>query len=390
MYSKSRLSSLLEFIPWETFTELTEQFKTDRYTKKFDTRSHLISHIAGQLMGCRSLRELQTAYNSQSHEHYHLRSSDIKRSTLAEANQKRDAGVFESLCKVMLGTVHRKLRKQIKEQLYLLDSTSITLSGLGYDDWTLSNKTQRTQGIKCHILYASEAQAPVYAHVTAANVNDIEDAKRLIIENGATYVFDKGYYDYNWWWKITQSGAYFVSRFKYNAGLIDHQPYENGHKNSPNILCDETVRLKYKHLGHSRRLNQYQNPLRKVTVRREGKRPLVLVTNDFSKSADQIAELYKTRWEIELFFKWLKQNLKIKKFWGQSENAVRIQLFTALITYLLVHMFHQSQKMTMSLKLFVTLLSTSLFQRPETEYALAKRKRKKREQYSLLQGSLFT
>ncbi len=201
---------------------------------------------------------------------------------------------------------------------------------------------------------------------------------------------NKGYYDYNWWWKITRSGAYFVSRFKYNAGLVDQQSYENGYKNSPDILSDETVRLKYKRLGHSSRLNQYKNPLRKVSVKREGKSPLILVTNDFSKSADEIAELYKTRWEIELFFKWLKQNLRIKKFWGRSENAVRIQLFTALITFLLVHLFHQSKHLTVSLKMFVALLSTSLFQRPETEYEMAKRKRKKREQYSLLQGSLFT
>lgn len=284
--------------------------------------------------------------------------------------------------------VSRHLRKQSEELLYLLDSTSVTLKGREFDRWTLDNKTRNTQGIKLHVLYAAQTRAPVWQSISAANVNDVEKAVDVPLEKGAMYVFDKGYCDYNWWHRIDTAGAWFVTRFKKNAGFHVEQERAISEAAAGIVLQDQVVRFKYKYQGGNR-INHYDKPLRCITIVRHDKpTPLVLATNDLSSDALVIAQRYRERWDIELFFKWIKQHLKVKKFFGRTENAVRIQLLTALISYLLVALYKQTHGLKQSLWDCLCLIRASLFQRPDTEAALH-RKRRRQEAAACMQIGLF-
>ncbi len=213
--------------------------------------------------------------------------------------------------------------------------------------------------------------------------------KTAPLESGATYVFDMGYYDFNWWHHITERGSTFVTRLKKNANVTRYEkrdiPEESG-----SILEDATIQMNNKRVNARRTKNSYYGkPLRRITVDRPDKEtPLVLVTNNFEITAEEVAELYKKRWGIELFFKWIKQNLKIKRFLGRSENAVRTHLLTALISYLLLQIYQQRQGINASLKLCLTALRFSLFQRPKTEEAIATRRRHRREYINKIQPQL--
>lgn len=387
MYRNTRLGDVMKGLPRGFFDRVVEEAEADKYSKGFSSWDQLLVMVYGQISGSTSLRSLLSRYNSHKAQHYHLGTREIKRSTLADANGKRSTEVFTVLCGHLLQQAHRGVRKECRDLLYLLDSTPIPLKGHGHE-WTHAHKTARSAGLKLHMLYAPQAEVPVYGHITAPNVNDIEDARGLSIEEGATYVFDKGYCDYNWWHEIEQCGAEFVTRFKSNASLVKVQDRLIPKDKQAIILEDSVVRFKHKHPGGGR-VNHYQLPLRRIVVHRPDKaRPLILATNKLECPAEEVAELYKARWGIELFFKWLKQNLKIKRFLGRSENAVRIQILTALIAYLLIHAFRRRHQITTSLHLLVAELSVTLFQRPQTDKYMANRYRRRRMEFEDMQRAL--
>jgi IS4 transposase len=283
----------------------------------------------------------------------------------------------------------RRLKREGSELLYALDSTSITLTGPGFDAWTGANRTCHTQGIKLHVLYENDTQIPVQHRITAPNVNDIDEGSRLPIEPGAVYVFDKGYCDYNWWGRIEAQQARFVTRFKRNAALAVESTRPIAAGDAEGILNDEIVRFANKHPRGGRK-NHYQKPLRRVTVARpEHDRPLVLATNDLDSPARVIAERYRDRWQIELFFKWIKQHLRIKTFLGRSENAVRIQILTALITYLLLALYRKTEHFTGSLWTLLAQVRATLFQRPAIEAAQYRRRQEALAEFATRQGGLF-
>ncbi|TCS33248.1 IS4 family transposase [Reinekea marinisedimentorum] len=231
----------------------------------------------------------------------------------------------------------------------------------------------------------------MHASITPANINDINVGRTLPIETGATYVFDKGYYDYNWWFKLDQAESYFVTRFKHNAGLNQLKTRSLTQKDEDyGILNDEVVAFKNRRPGGGRINHYHGTALRRVTVSRPDKtKDLVIATNDFQRSAQEIAELYKKRWGIELFFKWLKQNLKIKRFLGRSENAVRLQIFTAIITYLLAYLSHRRSNTHQSLTLWLVELREGLFLRKDTAYATEKRRRQEVQELARTQGAFL-
>lgn len=201
-------------------------------------------------------------------------------------------------------------------------------------------------------------------------------------------MFDRAYCDYRWWWQMTQQRVRFVSRFKRNARLSVVSARSIPRAVRGHILKDEQVLLSNKHPGAGRH-NPYQAALRRIQVLREGTTPLVLVTNDLKSSAASIAQLYKARWQIELFFKWIKQHLRIKHFLGRSENAVRIQILCALIAFLLVHLYAKTSKTRTSLWLFMSQLRSTLFQRPHSELLRHRRWRAQRAQFNARQQTLF-
>lgn len=388
MYRNTRFRELLKGLSRGSFEETVKKYHADKYNKGFRCWDQLIAMIYGQVSGCRSLRELEAGFNSQEVHHYHLGTRSIKRSTLSDANARKDLRVYEETCNQLLSHVHRKARKELGDMLYLLDSTPIPLKGLGYDRWTEANKTKRTQGLKAHIMTAPQQGIPVYMEITSPNVNDVVAGKEIELEYGATYVFDKGYCDYNWWYQFTENEAFFVTRFKKNAGLRELEEKEIPNEHAEIILKDEVVEFKNKRPGGNRINQHHGTPLRRVTVYREGKDPLIIASNDMERSAKEIADLYKRRWDIELFFKWLKQNLKIKQFLGRNENAVRLQIYIAIITYLLVFIYRRTNGISTSLRLCLAALKTGLFQRPEVENEIARRRHLEKSQSQLLQGSL--
>jgi putative transposase len=383
------MQEIMKGLPRGNFDRLVEEQQADKYSKGFGCWDQLVAMIYGQLSGAGSLRQLEAGFNSQSNHHYHLGTGPIRRSTLAEANGRRKAEVFEQTARQLMSQAGRHLRQESQELLYLLDSTSITLKGPGFDAWTQDNSTRNTQGIKLHVLYAAHEQVPLQHSFSAANINDIAEGVKLPIERGATYVFDKGYCDYNWWASIGAQGARFVTRFKYNAALRVEASRAIAAQDSDTILDDQIVCFSNRCPRGGKR-NLYATALRRIVVARPDKeRPLVLATNDLDAPASVIAQQYKDRWEIELFFKWIKQHLNIKRFIGRGENAVRIQILCALISYLLLALYRKSHGFTGSLWTLLGELRATLFQRPALEAERYRKRRERQQAFTQLQPALF-
>lgn len=230
---------------------------------------------------------------------------------------------------------------------------------------------------------------PIQHSLTPPNVNDRDEGVKLAIEPGAVYVFDKGYCDYTWWHRIDTAGAVFVTRFKRNAVLSVERELAIPAHDADTILSDTIVRFANKHPGAGRR-NQYTQALRRVTVARPGgEPPLIFATNDLDSPASVIAQRYKERWGIELFFKWIKQHLRIRGFFGRSERAVRTQILTALIAYLLLALYHQARRYTGSLWALLAEVRSTLFQRPGIESILYRRRRDALAETNSRQAALF-
>ena len=388
MYRISRIQELLKQVPRGQFDRLVREHQADKYTKKFKSWDQLTAMVYAQLSAAQGLRQLEAGFNAQRTHHYHLGTRELRRSTLAEANTKRAPQLFAEVARGLMARAQRSVRRSCQELLYALDSTSITLKGRGFDSWTADTRTRHTQGVKLHILYEARGQVPCWHSITAPNVNDRDEGVQLQIEPGALYVFDKGYCDYNWWQRIDAQGARFVTRFKRNAALTVVHERSVPPEAQASVLRDQLVRFSSKYPGGGRR-NRYEQPLRRLEIAREGDTPLVLATNDLDSPAAAIAQHYKDRWQVELFFKWIKQHLNIKRFLGDSENAVKIQILTALITYLLLVLHRQAHGLGASLWNLLAELRATLFQRPGVEAAAYHRRRRQLSEFAALQPRLF-
>ncbi|OGT61434.1 MAG: transposase [Gammaproteobacteria bacterium RIFCSPHIGHO2_12_FULL_45_12] len=326
--------------------QCTSRFRSDYHYDTFDTLAHLQTMVYAHINEIKSLRTLEVALNSQKIGV----STKIKRSTLSDANAKRSSECFFWVLGQLLSTLPRKIRRDINKVVRILDSSPIQLRGKSYDIWSSLNATRHIRGLKLHAEYDPELQSPTRVTTSHPNVNDSTMGQQWPIHKDTIYVFDKGYYDYNWWWSIHQKQAFFVTRLKKNAVItkgIKHTA------SGDNIIEDGTFKFRITRPRGGKK-NLYTENLRYINVSREGKKPLVLVTNLHDMPAEMIADLYKGRWDIELFFKWIKQNLKLKKFLGNSANAVKIQIATALIAYLLVNMFKADTDDSLSLQLSLT------------------------------------
>jgi IS4 transposase len=332
------LEELFQEIPWDTFERLTHRYRADDGVRSFDSRDHLITMLGAAFGGLHGLRQTVAGLRPGSAPLRLIASQAPRRSTLADANCRRDAGLFVDLLQAMLPRLHRTLRQDLREVVRLIDSTQVNL-GLRMRQWIGLHRNEPSA--KIHMVYDPRAGQPVQFDLTSAKVSDIAAARRMLpIEAGATYVFDLGYYDFAWWAALRDNGCRFVTRLKRNTPLhdVEHRPVAAGSV----VLSDRTGRLPER-LAKSRR-NPFDGIGREVTIRIGTGRTLRLFTNDLTSPAEAIAALYKERWQIELFFKWIKQNLRISRFMGTSENAVRIQIATALIAYILVRLAQAKQK----------------------------------------------
>jgi transposase len=315
----------------------------------------LIALLYGQLSGAQSLREIEGGLASHASRLYHLGARDVSRSTLADANATRPSAVFASLFADLVQRAGRGLRRKVGEAVYLVDSTGLRLSQLSADWARFSNGVC---GAKLHIVYDADGEHPVDAVVTPARVNDITVAKTLPIAAGATYVFDLGYYSYAWWAELDAQGCRIVTRLKSNTPLnvVTTNPVADA-----TILSDRIGHLPAR-LAASRS-NPFQEPVREIRVRIDNGKVLRIVSNDLDAPAAEIAALYKRRWQVELFFRWIKQTLKIKHFLGTSENAVRIQIAVALIAFLLLRLAYATQHAVDGLLAFTRLVRSNLMHR---------------------------
>ena len=347
---------VLKLVPWHRFEALVEEHDADSRVRRLSTKTQFMALLYGQLSGASGLREIVTGLSSHAARLYHLGAGPVRRSTLSDANACRPSALFADLLAEMMKQAHRGLRRKLAETVYLIDSTSVRLNGLSAD-W--AQFSAGVCGAKVHVIYDADADRPIYAAISTANVNDITAAHQMPITPGATYVFDLGYYDYRWWAELDAAGCRIVTRFKTNTPLavVEELPVTPG----SNILSDRIGFLPARQ-ANSRR-NPMQQALREVRVMIETGKVLRILSNDLDASAEEIADLYRRRWAIELFFRWVKQTLKITRFMGTSENAVRIQIAVALIAFLLLHLAQATQKAVPSPLVFARLVRANLMHR---------------------------
>jgi IS4 transposase len=355
--------SVLKQVPWHRFEALVEEHGADARVRRLSTKGQFIALLYGQLSGAEGLREIVTGLSSHEARLYHLGGDPVRRSTLSDANSRRPVAVFTELLDTMMKQAHRGLRRKLAETTYLLDATSVRLNERSAD-W--ARFSAGVCGAKVHVVYDVNADRPIYAAVSAANINDITAAKAMPIEPGATYVFDLGYYDYGWWAELDAVGCRIVTRFKSNTPLqvVEELPVAA----DGSILSDRIGFLPTR-LASSRR-NPMQVAVREVRVMTETGKVLRILSNDLDANAQDIADLYRQRWSIELFFRWIKQTLKIKRFIGTSENAVRIQIAVALIAFLLLRLAQAAQQRIKSPIAFARLICANLMHRRPLDYLL--------------------
>lgn len=363
-HQNSVFHQILKHVPWTTFDRLVDEHGSDFRVRALTTKSQFLALLYGQLAGAVSLREIVSGLESHSDRLYHLGAEPAKRSTLSDANAQRPCAVFTAMFAQMVNQLHRGARRKIAEVTYLIDSTSVRLS-CASASW--ARFSEGVCGAKVHVIYDPNGDCPIYAAVSAANVNDITAAQEMPIVAGATYVFDLGYYDYRWWAKLDAVGCRIVTRFKSNTPLavVEELPVPK----DSNILSDRIGHLPARQA--KRRRNPVQDAVREVRVRSETGKVLRILCNDLDATAQEISDLYKRRWAIELFFRWVKQTLKITKLIGESENAVRIQIAVALIAFVLLRLAQAAQTVIQSPLHFARLVRANLMHRRRIDRLLA-------------------
>lgn len=351
------IGKLLAGVNRRKFKRFVDKYNGNYYVKHFDCWSQFVSIFLGQISNSSSLREIVDLINCHSNQKYHLGlNKNVAKSTLAEANEKRNWHIYKDVFLDLIKTLKQKEYFQTKEVIEIIDSTPIMLN-LKEHPWI--ETTMKVKGLKTHVIYNLNQEMPVYFDITGAKTNDINIARTIELKEGVTYVADKGYTDYNWWNSINEAGAFFVTRLKKKAKIAELSEIQNPDK----AVSSQIITLTNKFPGGKRKNNYANKPLRKVIVQRVGKEPLILVTNDFCRDAEKIAELYKQRWQIELFFKWIKQNLKIKKFLGRSENAIKTQICIAMISFVLIKLADELKEVckNISKKNLLKIIGNSMF-----------------------------
>ena len=347
-------AQMVEFLDNYKFLRIVKKYDGNKYVKHFTCWNQLLTLMFGQLCNRESLRDLIVALNAHQEKCYHLGvGKHVTRSNLAKANENRDYRIFEAFAFHMISEARKKRVNDIFKlngNVYAFDSTTIDLC-LKLFPW--ANFSTYKGGIKIHTLYDVETQVPAFIHITEAKINDVRAMDVITYESGSFYVFDRAYNDYHRLYKIHMMDSFFVVRAKTN---IKARVLKWKRRLPKNILSDCEIELTGFYTQKS-----YPETIRLVRFwDEEDEREFVYLTNAKHIPALQVAELYKNRWQVELFFKWLKQHLKIKKFWGTSENAVKIQVYSAIIAYCLVAIMQHDMKLNRSTYEVLQILGISL------------------------------
>lgn len=324
-------SQMIEFLPQRVFDGFVAKYEGNKYVKHFSCWNQLLVMMFGQLSNRDNLRGLILVIEAHSQKKFHLGfGKNVTRSNLSKANEKRNSKIFEDYAYYLIDIARKRRANnnfEIEGKVYAFDSSTIDLCL--YVFWWAKFRTTKA-GIKLQTLYDITTQIPTFIHITNATVNDMNAMDVIPYESEAYYIFDRGYVDYKRLYNVTRHTAYFVIRPKKNLQFQYTQMNPVNEKNG--VMSDQIGKLTGFYISQF-----YPDEISKVIYYdKETNRTFVYLTNNMKLTSEQIALLYKNRWQVELFFKWIKQHLKIKSFWGITENAIRIQIYTAVILYCLV------------------------------------------------------
>lgn len=381
-------AQITEFLPRRVFDRLVVKYSGNKHVRTFTCWNQMLCMVFGQLTNRDSLRDLIVAIDAHRNKSYHLGlGSSVKLATLARANINRNCKIYEEFAYHLIDHARRvcandDFEVKVDGNVYAFDSTTIDLC-LSVFWWAEFRK--KKGGVKMHTLYDVKTQIPSFVHITTASVNDVNAMDNIPYEKGSYYIFDRGYNDFERLYRIQKLEAWFVVRAKDN--LKFKRMYSGQVDKSTGIRCDQTgVFL------HAKSHNRYPQKLRRVKYYDcETDVEFVFLTNNFELTAREIAILYKNRWQVELFFKWIKQHLKVKSFWGHTLNAVKTQLYCAITTYCLVAIISKELKIDRSTYEILQILGISLLDKTPVKELLTNNdyKNVKELNYKQLSLSLF-
>ena len=366
---KTLFAQVMEFVPWTSFARIVARYSGDAGVSALPCTEHFRIMAYAQLTWRESLRDIEATLGANTGKLYAmgLRQA-VRRTTLAEANERRDWRIWSDLAAVLIRRAHKLyvdeplgLDVAINGRVYALDATTIDLC-LSLFDWAPFRSTKAA--IKLHTLLDLRGAIPSFIHISDGKMHHVRVLDILPVEPGAFYLMDRGYLDFKRLFAVHQAGAFFVTRAKRN--LNARRVYSTAVDKSTGVMCDQRIALN----GHYS-VKDYPEHLRRVrfTDPETGK-TLVFLTNNTTLPAVVIAQLYKKRWQVELFFKWIKQHLRVKQFLGTSENAVKTQIWCAIATYVLIAIIKRKLHLTASLYTLLQILSVSIFEKNELSCAL--------------------
>jgi len=383
---KTLFAQIMDFLPWKTFHRIVDRYGGDHRVRTLTCAEHFRILAFAQLSYRESLRDIEVCLSAQSAKLYHMGiRKAVSRSTLADANELRDWRIYAEFAQRLIVQARQlyaseDLGLDLSNTVYALDSTTIDLC-LSLFPWAHFRSTKAA--VKMHTLLDLRGNIPSFIHVSDGKMHDVHALDLLIPEAGAIYVMDRGYVDFARLHNLHLAGAFFVTRAKSN--LNAHRLYSAGTDRRTGIICDQTIALD----GHYTR-QDYPDHLRRIRFKDpETGKTLVFLTNNFTLSAVTICALYKNRWQVELFFKWVKQHLRIKCFYGTTENAVKSQIWIAVSAYVLVAIIKKRLNLAASLHTLLQILSLTLFEKMPIQQALQRSDYKTEIQDSYNQLNLF-
>jgi hypothetical protein len=370
MYAgKTVFSQLMDCLPWSTFTRLVARYRGDFSVQTLPCAEQYRAMAFAQLTYRESLRDIEACLSAQPGKLYHMGfHGPVRRSTLADANQTRDWRIYAEFAQRLIAQARRlyvgeSLSVDLKETVYALDSTTIDLC-LSLFPWAHFRSTKAA--VKMHTLLDLRGNIPSFIHVSDGKLHDVHALDMLVPEAGAIYVMDRGYVDFGRLYRLHQAGAFFVTRAKSN--LDAHRVYSTATDRTTGVVADQTITLD----GYYTR-RDYPVHLRRVRFRDpKTRKTLVFLTNQTALPALTICDLYKSRWQVELFFKWIKQHLRIKQFYGTSENAVKTQIWVAVSVYVLAAIVRKRLKLDLSLYTLMQVFSVTVFEKASIKSIISK------------------
>lgn len=373
-------AQLTDFLPRRVFDRIVNNHQGNKYVRSFTCWNQMLCMVFGQLTARDSMRDLMLSLEAHQSKYYHLGfGQTVTRRNLGKANERRNYKIFEEFAYVLIEQARKSCYRndfevQVDGNVYALDSTTIDLC-LSVFWWAEFRKNKG--GIKLHTLYDVKTSIPSFIYISEANVHDVNILDLIPYETGSFYVVDKAYIDFKRLYTLHLQGSFFVTRAKDN--LRFQRIYSKAVDKSKGVQCGQIGRL----VGYKSKL-AYPDKLRRIRYYdEEQQKDLVFLTNNTKLEATEIAHLYKKRWEVEIFFKWMKQHLKIKSFWGTSMNAVKIQIYCAIIAYCLVAIIGNTLKVDRRIYEILQILSISLLDKTPVREILTKCNYKNvKEQYS--------